>query len=159
MGDRVLEFYHDVFPADELQDIHAFNETQTWRWDHDKIYSDLNEYPFFADNCVKRISELTGVNHTLRRCYRTGYTIFTASKFHYDTHKHSNRTFLYYAHPYWDNSWGGETTFGDEEETYVKPKPNMGVYFSAEHWGHNVRPVSLLAQTMRIVYVWKLHTS
>jgi len=157
--DRVLEFLHDVFPEDVLPHIYEFNASQTWGWQDGKLYSDLDDNEFFSTKCVDWINKLTGVNHTLYRCYRTMYLPDSVSQFHYDTHAKSNRTFLYYGHPVWDNSWGGETTFGEQEETYVKPKPNMGVYFSSKHWGHNVRPYSKLAQTMRTVYIWKLHTA
>lgn len=153
-----FETFNDFFPKEYVEIFHRYNDTQTWSFDNYSrtLYTDLYDQ-FFEVDCVNYINEKLGIHHELHRCHRNGnLPISTNITQHYDDHHQGDRTLIWYGHREWYSDWGGETTFGSNDEFYVKAVPNSSVYFSSKHHMHNVRPVSIDAKTLRITYIWLL---
>ena len=153
----VFQVLDNFFPQEYLDIFYAYNKTETWNISNTITgpYSDLVD-PFFEKDCVDYINQKLGIHHELYRCHRNAYFPTTVSKPHYDTHDKADRTLIWYGHEHWDVSWGGENTFGENEDIYVKPIPNSLVYFSSKHHKHNIRPISYASEIPRITYIWLL---
>ena len=60
--------------------------------------------------------------------------------------------YIYYIHPAWTSSWGGNLKFKDCSVTSIEPKPNRFVWVNPDIW-HGVEPVNNTANTNRITVV------
>jgi hypothetical protein len=153
---EVFKVIPNLFPQEFLETIHQFNSEQNWKWNGDSLYTDLTGIDFFEKTCVEHINRMTGIEHELYRCYRSGTLPTTTTAKHYDTHTKGDRTIVFYGHMRWEDAWGGETIFGENDSIYVKPIPNSAVYFSCKHYPHVVRPPNHMSSELRITYMWKL---
>ena len=60
--------------------------------------------------------------------------------------------YIFYAHPQWDSSWGGNLKFKDCDVEKVEPKPNRFVWVNPDVW-HGIEPVDSSANTNRVTVV------
>ena len=60
--------------------------------------------------------------------------------------------YIYYAHPEWDSSWGGNLKFKDCDGSIIEPKPNRFVWVNPDIW-HGIEVVNDSASTNRITVV------
>ena len=60
--------------------------------------------------------------------------------------------YIYYIHPAWDTSWGGNLKFRDCDASILEPKPNRFVWVNPEVW-HGIQVVNDSASTNRITVV------
>ena len=60
--------------------------------------------------------------------------------------------YIYYIHPAWNTSWGGNLKFKDCDATLIEPKPNRFVWVNPEIW-HGIEVVNDSASTNRITVV------
>jgi len=62
--------------------------------------------------------------------------------------------YIYYAHPQWDSSWGGNLKFKDCDIESLEPIPNRFVWVNPDVW-HGIEVVNSNAQTSRVsVVAW-----
>ena len=62
--------------------------------------------------------------------------------------------YIYYAHPQWDSSWGGNLKFKDCDIDFLEPAPNRFVWVNPDVW-HGIEVVNSNAQTSRVsVVAW-----
>ena len=62
--------------------------------------------------------------------------------------------YIYYAHPEWDSSWGGNLKFKDCDIDSLEPAPNRFVWVNPDVW-HGIEVVNSNAQTSRVsVVAW-----
>ena len=62
--------------------------------------------------------------------------------------------YIYYAHPEWDSSWGGNLKFKDCDIDSLEPAPNRFVWVNPDVW-HGIEVVGSNAQTSRVsVVAW-----
>ena len=62
--------------------------------------------------------------------------------------------YIYYAHPDWDSSWGGNLKFKDCDINFLEPTPNRFVWVNPDVW-HGIEVVNSNAQTPRVsVVAW-----
>jgi hypothetical protein len=62
--------------------------------------------------------------------------------------------YIYYAHPQWDSSWGGNLKFKDCDIDSLEPAPNRFVWVNPDVW-HGIEVVGSNAQTSRVsVVAW-----
>ena len=80
------------------------------------------------------IKESIGEGHVPVRVYANGHTYGCDGHVHTDAERGGHYTSLYYAHPQWDQNWGGETLFFNEARDQIRhcafPKPGRLVHFS-----------------------------
>ena len=60
--------------------------------------------------------------------------------------------YIFYAHPQWDSSWGGNLKFKDCDVEKVEPKPNRFVWVNPNVW-HGIEVVDSSANTNRVTVV------
>jgi hypothetical protein len=60
--------------------------------------------------------------------------------------------YIYYIHPAWDTSWGGNLKFKDCDGSIIEPKPNRFVWVNPDIW-HGIEVVNGSASTNRITVV------
>lgn len=60
--------------------------------------------------------------------------------------------YIYYIHPAWDTSWGGNLKFKDCDKSIIEPKPNRLVWVNPDIW-HGIEVVNNSASTNRITVV------
>ena len=60
--------------------------------------------------------------------------------------------YIYYAHPEWDSSWGGNLKFKDCDIDSLEPTPNRFVWVNPDVW-HGIEVVNDSANTNRITVV------
>ena len=60
--------------------------------------------------------------------------------------------YIYYIHPAWNTSWGGNLKFKDCDVPLIEPKPNRFVWVNPEIW-HGIEVVNDSASTNRITVV------
>lgn len=105
-------------------------------------------------------------DRVLVRAYVNGYTYGTDAYYHKDdtwiTSEYGNdaisETILIYMNEEdWDRDWGGETTFIDDNNSFVGaafPKRNRGVIFHSNIW-HSARGLTRMCPVLRSVLVFK----
>ena len=60
--------------------------------------------------------------------------------------------YIYYIHPEWDASWGGQLKFKNCSVKDIEPKPNRFVWVNPDVW-HGIDVVRHEAQTNRVTVV------
>ena len=60
--------------------------------------------------------------------------------------------YIYYMHPAWNTSWGGNLKFKDCDAPLIEPKPNRFVWVNPDIW-HGIEVVNDSASTNRITVV------
>lgn len=60
--------------------------------------------------------------------------------------------YIYYIHPYWVSSWGGNLKFKNCSIGKIEPKPNRFVWVNPDVW-HGIEVVNSTASTNRITVV------
>ena len=60
--------------------------------------------------------------------------------------------YIYYIHPAWESSWGGNLKFKDCDVDKVEPKPNRFVWVNPDVW-HGIEVVDSSANTNRVTVV------
>ena len=60
--------------------------------------------------------------------------------------------YIYYIHPAWESSWGGNLKFKDCDVDKVEPKPNRFVWVNPDVW-HGIELVESTASTNRVTVV------
>ncbi len=60
--------------------------------------------------------------------------------------------YIYYIHPEWESSWGGNLKFKDCSVDKIEPKPNRFVWVNPNVW-HGIEVVNNTASTNRITVV------
>ena len=60
--------------------------------------------------------------------------------------------YIYYIHPAWESSWGGNLTLKDCSVDKIAPKPNRFVWVNPDIW-HGIEVVNDTASTNRITVV------
>ena len=60
--------------------------------------------------------------------------------------------YIYYIHPAWESSWGGNLKFKDCSVDKIEPKPNRFVWVNPDVW-HGIEVVSDTAGTNRVTVV------
>ena len=60
--------------------------------------------------------------------------------------------YIYYIHPAWESSWGGNLKFRGCDSALLEPKPNRFVWVNPEVW-HGIQVVNDSANTNRITVV------
>ena len=60
--------------------------------------------------------------------------------------------YIYYIHPEWESSWGGNLKFKDCSVDKIEPKPNRFVWDNSNVW-HGIEVVNNTASTNRITVV------
>ena len=60
--------------------------------------------------------------------------------------------YIYYIHPAWESSWGGNLKFKDCDVDKVEPKPNRFVWVNPNVW-HGIEVVDSSANTNRVTVV------
>ena len=60
--------------------------------------------------------------------------------------------YIYYIHPTWESSWGGNLKFKDCSADKIEPKSNRFVWVNPNVW-HGIEPVNNTASTNRITVV------
>ena len=62
--------------------------------------------------------------------------------------------YIYYIHPAWESSWGGNLKFKDCDIDLLEPTPNRFVWVNPDVW-HGIEVVNSNAQTSRVsVVAW-----
>ena len=62
--------------------------------------------------------------------------------------------YIYYIHPAWESSWGGNLKFKNCSVAQIEPKPNRWVWVNPDIW-HGIQVVNNTANTNRIsVVAW-----
>ena len=70
----------------------------------------------------------------------------------------TNGGYIYYIHPAWESTWGGNLKFKDCDVDKVEPKPNRFVWVNPDVW-HGIEPVESTASTNRVsVVAWPTGT-
>jgi hypothetical protein len=132
-----IRHFHDVLTNDEQQ--YVIKKTFGGQWTFNGrsgeaglvFWSmDLRNDPFFTGRFFERVRAITQINLTLQHVYANGQTYGQPGSFHTDHDSDDAYTFLYYANPEWDLSWGGCTVFESGEQ--VLPIPNSGILFPAK---------------------------
>jgi Rps23 Pro-64 3,4-dihydroxylase Tpa1-like proline 4-hydroxylase len=106
-------------------------------------FLDLSSDPFFADQFLPVIENLSGKKFELERVYANGQTYGLPGSIHRDVETdyapELYYTFVYYVNPVWDVSWGGNTVFINENGSVdnVLPLRNTGMLFRSDilHYG------------------------
>jgi hypothetical protein len=99
-------------------------------------FQNLSETPFFNDNFLSVIENLTNKKFEIIRVYANGQTYGQPGTIHTDIYDDVYApelyyTFLYYVNPVWDAHWGGQTIVIDENGTVnsVFPSRNTACIF------------------------------
>ncbi len=104
-------------------------------------FMQLIQNDFFNGYFTDKIKNLIRHDFQLEKLYANGQTFSLDSEWHIDSSEDKRYTFLYYANPIWNPSWGGETLFhtGDGQIQYVYPEPNSGIFFASNlyHYGRS----------------------
>jgi SM-20-related protein len=99
-----------------------------------------------------------GGDHVLVRAYANGHTFGSDGHLHSDAEAPGHFTSLYYAHPYWEPNWGGETVFFDANKVDVvkaaHPSPGRLVHFKGSIF-HAARSPTRDCPALRSVVVLK----
>ena len=60
--------------------------------------------------------------------------------------------YIYYIHPAWESTWGGNLKFKNCSVDKIEPKPNRFVWVNPDVW-HGIEPVEATASTNRVTMV------
>ena len=60
--------------------------------------------------------------------------------------------YIYYIHPAWESTWGGNLKFKNCSVDKIEPKPNRFVWVNPDVW-HGIEPVDATASTNRVTVV------
>jgi Rps23 Pro-64 3,4-dihydroxylase Tpa1-like proline 4-hydroxylase len=123
-------------------------------------YMNLDNDPFFTDLMMKKINSLLVPQFTLDRVYANGQTHGLSGDLHQDVVGGDGKyyTFLYYANPEWDPTWGGYTVFYNRDSTVIHsqyPRPNSAVLFDSSIWHAGLEPTRH-CKDLRVTIAWKL---
>lgn len=130
--------FRDILTKEEQQECLRILEEPSWSFsgksndiDFAFWYKELMHVEFFRKTFYNRILELTGDKLEIQRLYANGQTHGQPGSLHEDDHRENSWTFLYYANPYWEIQWGGDTVFYKNEKEYdvVQLIPNTAVFF------------------------------
>jgi hypothetical protein len=164
--ERMVKLFDDVLCPEQCSEIYnrliseecwSFTGHSTFReegymfWQHDLTNND-----FYSDFFFNRILEITEQDFELVRVYANGQTYGQPGHLHVDGE--CTDTFLYYANPEWDVSWGGHTVFCNSEtlENFsFLPKPNSALLFDS-HILHCGMDPSRHCYDLRISIAFKL---
>jgi SM-20-related protein len=96
--------------------------------------------------------------HGLGRCYANGMPPGAEGGVHQDSNIDSHLTAIYYPHPDWNPSYGGETLLFNADSTDIVgalyPKPNRLAIFPGAI-PHVARPLSMRRPQLRITLMFK----
>jgi len=130
--------FRDVLAISEQQECIQILDEPTWAFfgrsndvDFSFWYKELIDKKFFNNIFFNKILLLTGKKLKLERLYANGQTHGLPGSLHEDDHRENSWTFLYYANPYWEVQWGGETVFYKNEKDYGTAQliPNTAIFF------------------------------
>jgi Rps23 Pro-64 3,4-dihydroxylase Tpa1-like proline 4-hydroxylase len=100
-------------------------------------YMELETDPFFSNDFVKIIENLTGKKFELQRVYANGQTYGQPGNLHQDVSTDYTpelyHTFVYYVNPTWDISWGGSTQIvhSTGQVDTIMPVRNTAIMFNS----------------------------
>lgn len=100
----------------------------------------LGDQEFFTNQMFEIIKKRTEMDFELLEVYCNGQTYGQDGHPHLDNVWGETHTFLYYANPGWNLTWGGKTVFLDLEENKkaeIDPIPNRAILFTTDlmHYG------------------------
>jgi len=123
------------------QNINSFH-TQINSWIKEKLIS-LNLWQSTWENEIKLFSSL----NTLPK----GIDVESSDPANGGYHREQGG-YIYYIHPAWESSWGGNLKFKDCDIDKVEPKPNRFVWVNPNIW-HGIEVVDEKAISNRITVV------
>lgn len=169
---EVIYIFDNVFTYSEVERIRDYVEHSPYRlgrisnttlnsvdqntfFQTDYVKSDIDRLKLFEnDNFIKIFKDHLS-DQTIQRSWVNVSTYLTDFRFHADSHTAGNKSLLYYVNARWDEDWGGETLFknnnGDVEKA-VEFKPNRMVIFN-NNIGHRAAQVALNADMYRFILV------
>lgn len=165
-----VKIYDDFFSVSDFAKIINKLSESNWKWyqhvkkgqPHKFWQMDLLKDPLFNHDLMVTINKHLEKPGKLFTIYGNGQTFAQESLWHVDLPESYNGveayTILLYAHPEWDDLWGGRTFFKDEENDKiltVEPVPNRCVIFPwyIPHYGEApTRSTYELRQTV----AWKV---
>tara|TARA_B100000035_G_C20998104_1_gene553476 strand:+ start:266 stop:802 length:537 start_codon:yes stop_codon:yes gene_type:complete len=134
-----LKIFKPCFSVNEMDTMGRYLSRPKWRYGHisspkhqtPPFWSmSLIDLPFFMEDLLNKIQELTGDELVCTTCYANGATYGLSGQPHQDAFNEYGRTFLLYANTAWDVRWNGKTTFlFDDGPQFVTPELNKAVYF------------------------------
>lgn len=123
-------------------------------------YMDLQEDDFFVHRMFEHIVQVTGVQWKLDQVYANGQTTGLCGDIHRDVENapvDKYWTFLYYANPEWQPTWGGQTVFTTDQGIIMRyPTPNSAVLFDSTVPHAGCEPTRH-CRDLRVTIAFKLH--
>ena len=135
-----IKLYDNPFEQEEWEYIWKVGERPRWQFGHVSSKEsgipfwamNLNEDQFFTVTLFLKIRALLREDVSIERVYANGATYGQPGGRHVDSSAPGALTFLIYANPTWEPSWGGRTVFlPPDGECSILPKPKTAVCFPA----------------------------
>jgi hypothetical protein len=120
-------------------------------------YKHLTDNKFFSEYMFEKVRALTGKNFDIERIYANGQSHGMPGSLHQDNPANNAYTFLYYANPRWDITWGGETVFYENNQEYgsVLYVPNSAILFKGSLFHAGLEPTRHMSG-LRVTVAFKL---
>lgn len=121
-------------------------------------YMSLSNNDFFTGYFADKIKKILNRDFQIESLYANGQTFGLDSEWHIDSDKENRYTFLYYANPVWDLTWGGETLVrnNDGQVCYIPPQPNSAIFFPSNLY-HYGRSPTKICPYLRTTIAFKLN--
>ena len=132
----------DYLNASEYSENRTYLHTQINSWVQEKLTS-LNLWKSGWENDVKLFSSI----NVLPKDINVESGDPTNGGYHRE-----DGGYIYYIHPAWESSWGGNLKFKNCSVANIEPKPNRFVWVNPDIW-HGIEVVNDTASTNRITVV------
>jgi len=116
----------------------------------------LDDSYFFKQTLFDRIQKITEMNFELLEVYCNGQSHGQDGHPHVDDVHGETHSFIYYANPNWNLTYGGQTVFlVDNKKIGIDPHPNTGILFTTDlmHYGE---AFNQFCRDLRMTVVYKL---
>jgi hypothetical protein len=142
--------FYNVLNEDQQKTCLDILEQPTWGFAGRSIetdltfwYKELKHIIFFNEeffNIVKKLIKDEDV--VIERLYANGQTFGLSGSLHQDDSGDNSFTFVYYANPYWEPQWGGDTVFysPNGEHEIANFIPNTGIIFKGNIFHAGLEP-------------------
>lgn len=140
--DTIQSGISDYLNASEYSENRTYLHTQINSWVQEKLTS-LNLWKSGWENDVKLFSSI----NVLPKDINVESGDPTNGGYHRE-----DGGYIYYIHPAWESSWGGNLKFKNCSVANIEPKPNRFVWVNPDIW-HGIEVVNDTASTNRITVV------
>ncbi len=160
-----------LVPSEIHQNLWTTCMSENWYFGHASVDGELDSIPFWkmdlnqndtADalwNHIKpQCESFVGQPLTVVRQYANGHTYGLGGHAHVDDTVAGTYTLLYYPMIDWQNEWGGETLFFNDQGEIsgaVRPVPNRGIFFDSRI-AHLGRAPERCFAGLRVTVAYKL---